>query len=803
MTYFTAYPRKFRSIGLMVVSLFCLVVSHVIFSTVLEAQVNVTTYHNDNARTGQNTQETILTPANVNSSQFGKLFSVALDGYVYAQPLYMANVQNIAGGTHNVLYIATQHDSLYAIDADNGAVLWQQSFINPAQGITTVPSGDVACHDLVPEIGITSTPVIDATTGTIYTLERTKENGSYFQRLHALDIATHVEKFGGPVVISATFQGRTFDPLRENSRPALLLENGHVILGWAALCDHAPYQGWLISYSAAPLAQEAVLNTEPTVVDGFGGGGIWMSGDGAASDADGNVYFTTGNGDYDSSEGNYGDSIMKLSSPAGGHFSIADWFTPFNQSSLDATDTELSSGGVLLLPDLPPGSPHQQLLVQMGKEGKIYLVDRNNMGQYCSTCESQDTQIVQEIPGALPNGVYGAPAFWNNTVYFGNDTGGLRAWSFNAGNTGLLSNTPVSQSPQPFIDAVPVISANGNSNGILWVIDNSTYLSSCCQALYAYDATNLGTMLYNSNQAAGSRDVPGGAVKFTAPLVANGKVYVGSQASVSAYRTLNGNPAPIVTSISPSSGPAIGGTGVSIVGTGFLSGATVQLGGVAAGNVAVVSSGSITAMTAAHGAGTVDVVVTNTDMQSGTLSVGYTYTAASGEINVSASPTSVLVKAGDSAAYTVSATPQTGNGAASLTCSVPSNAKLGCSFNPTSIAPGATSTLTVTTTAPTSGLVVPPKNKLSPIYALWLPLPAFAMAGIGLGSRRRRLGVGMMCFLITTLTLVLASCGGGSGISSSGGSSGSAGTPTGTYSIVVTGTSGSLIGTTNVTLTVQ
>jgi IPT/TIG domain len=796
MTYFTAHLSKCCSIGLMVVSLSCLVVSHV-FSTELQAQVSVTTYHNDNARTGQNTQETSLTPANVNSSQFGKLFSVALDGYVYAQPLYMANVPNIAGGTHNVLYVATEHDSVYAIDADNGTVLWQQSFINPAQGITTVPSDDVACHDLAPEIGITSTPVIDPTTSTIYTLERTKENGSYFQRLHALDIVTHAEKFGGPVVISATFQGRTFDPLRQNSRPALLLENGHVLLAWAALCDHAPYQGWLISYSAATLAQEAVFNTETTVVDGFGGGGIWMSGDGVATDADGNLYFTTGNGEYDNSVGNYGDSIMKLSGPAGGQFSIVDWFTPFNQSSLDATDTELSSGGVLLLPDLPAGSPHQQLLVQMGKEGRMYLIDRNDMGQYCSTCESQDTQIVQEIPGALPNGVYGAPAFWNNTVYFGNDTGGLRAWSFNAGNTGLLSNTPVSQSPQPFIDAVPVISANGNSNGILWVIDNSTYLSTCCQALYAYDATNLGSMLYNSNQAAGNRDVPGGAVKFTAPLVANGKVYVGSQGAVTAYGSLSKNPAPSVISISPNSGPATGGTGVSIVGTGFLSGATVQLGGVAASNVAVVSSSSITAVAAAHSAGTVDVVVTNTDTQSGTLSVGYTYTAAS-VINVTASPTSVAVSAGGSAAYAIS---QNGNSPASLTCSVPSNVKLGCSFNPTSIAPGATSTLTVTTTAPTSALVAPPENKLPPIYALWLPLPAFAIAGIGFGSRRRSLGVCMMCFLVTALTLVSGSCGGGSSLSS--GSSSSPGTPAGTYNILVTGTSGSLTGTTNVTLTVQ
>jgi hypothetical protein len=359
------------------------------------AQINVTTYHYDNARTGQNTSETSLKPSNVNSTQFGKIFTVAVDGYVYAQPLYIANVQNIGGGTHNVLYVATEHDSVYAINADTGVVLWQQSFINPAAGITTVPSSDTACGDLVPEIGITSTPVIDPGTGTIYVLAKTKENGTYVQRLHALDIATHVEKFGGPVAISATLQNRTFDPLKQHNRPGLLLENGHVIIAWASHCDNAPHQGWVMSYSASPaLTQEAVFNTETNTSTGFDGG-IWMSGDGVASDGLGNVYFATGNGDYDGN-GDYGDSILKLSGPSGRSFSVADWFTPFNQSSLNGGDTDLGSGGVLLLPDLPSG---QQLLVQMGKEGKIYLIDRKAMGKYCSGC-TQDTQIVQEIPGA-------------------------------------------------------------------------------------------------------------------------------------------------------------------------------------------------------------------------------------------------------------------------------------------------------------------------------------------------------------------------------------------------------------------
>ena len=510
----------------------------------LPAQESVLTYHYDNTRSGQDTQETVLTPTNVNSSQFGKLFSVGVDGYVYAQPLYVANL-TIAGGTHNVLFVATEHDSLYAIDADSGAIYWQQSFINPAAGITTVPNGDAACTDLVPEIGITSTPVIDASSNTIYVLAKTKENGSYVQRLHALDLATHAEKFGGPVAIQATVNGTgdgssggkvSFDPLRQHNRPGLLLENGHIVIAWASHCDIGPYHGWVMSYNASTLAQEAVLNTSPN----GGLAGIWMAGDGLAVDASGNLYFSTGNGTYDGTTG-FGDSLVKLAPPANGTFAVTDWFTPFNQGSLNGGDTDVGSGGVLLLPDLPAGMPHQHLLVQMGKEGKIYLIDRDKMGKFCSTCTSSDTQIVQEIAGASA-GIWGAPAYWNGSVYWGGGNDGLsadslKAFSFNANNSGLLSTLPTSTSAKQFgfSTAAPVISANGTSNGILWILDNSSYHSSCCQVLYAYDATNLGSMLYNSSQAAGSRDVPGGAVKFTAPIVANGKVYVGSQASVTAY----------------------------------------------------------------------------------------------------------------------------------------------------------------------------------------------------------------------------------------------------------------------------
>ncbi len=550
-------------------------------SNFLLGQVRVTTYHNDNARTGQNTAETSLTPANVNSAQFGKLFTTTLDGgYVYAQPLYMPAVQNIAGGTHNVLYVATEHDSLFAIDADTGAVLWQQSFINPASGITTASNGDVGCGDLVPEIGITSTPVIDPSTNTIYLIAKTKENGNFFQRLHAVDIATGAEKFGGPKVIAPTSQGRTFDPLKQHNRPGLLLENSHVVAAWASHCDNGPYQGWVMSFNAGNLSLEAAFNTEPDATNGFFGG-IWMSGDGVAADASGNLYFATGNGDYRSSTGDWGDSIVKLSGPSGGTFTAVDWFTPFNQSSLNGGDTDLGSGGVLLLPDLPSG---KQLLVQMGKEGKIYLLDRNNMGKYCPdqtpACNGSDPQIVQEIPGAT-NGIWGSPAYWNGYVYYGggNDGGSpdnLKAFSFNANNSGLLSTSPTSKSPNSFsfATAAPVVSANGTTNGIVWIVDNSAFGSSCCQALYAFDALNLGTMLYNSNQASGQRDVPGGAVKFSAPIIANGKVYVGSQGKVSAFGTISTTPTAATPSFSPTPGTYTSSLAVTLSDT--TQGATIR-----------------------------------------------------------------------------------------------------------------------------------------------------------------------------------------------------------------------------------
>jgi len=532
------------------------------FAVPAQAQVNVTTYHNDNSRTGQYTQETLLTPTNVSSGQFGKVFTTSVDGFVYAQPLYMANV-SIGGATHNVLYVATQNDTLFAIDADNGATYWQLILV-PANGVPVSSSTDLNCTDIVPEVGVTGTPVIDPTTGTIYLVAKSKVGTSFYQYLHAIDVSTGAEKFGGPVNIQATFPGTasdgngttlTFSAFSENQRAALLLENGHVVIGWASHCDNDPWHGWVMSYSASTLAQEAVYNTSP---DGYGNG-VWMAGNGVAADTSGNIYFATGNGTWNGTT-DIGDSIIKLGPPNAGTFPVVDYFTPYNQASLEANDQDMASGGLVLLPALPSG---KQLIAEMSKPGEMYLVDSANMGGYCvnatPACTNSNPQIVQDVPN-FTVGVWGSPAYWNGSVYWGSANwsgvkSALQAFSLNAGGSGMLSTTPTSQTSNSFAvpAPIPAVSSNGTSAGILWGLDNSTYKNECiasssCQVLYAYDATNLGTTLYTSSQATNAQDVPGSAVKYTTPIIANGKVYFGSQFAVSGYglitATVSMGPAP-------------------------------------------------------------------------------------------------------------------------------------------------------------------------------------------------------------------------------------------------------------------
>ncbi len=524
-------------------TLAALIVLAVSFSA--NAQVSVTTNRNDNARDGQNLSESILTPANVNVTQFGKLFSQSVDGYVYAQPLYVPNVTIPGLGTHNVVYVATEHDDVYAFDADNNtginaSPLWYTSFINPAKGITTVSSNDVGCTDLVPEIGVTGTPVIDPNTQTLFLVAKTKENGTFVQRLHALNITTGQEQPGSPVVIQAQVKGTgdgsvngiiSFDPLKEGQRAGLLLVNGTILISWASHCDIGPYHGWIIEYNETTLKRTGVLNTTPN----GGLGGIWQSGDGPATDGN-YIFLATGNGTYDGPKGgkDFGDSVIKLPALMN-ETKPFDYFTPYDQGTFADDDTDVGSGGVMLLPDQGSGAPHQHLLVQVGKSGSIYLINRDRMGGYNP---NNNRQIVQDLENAI-GGLWGSPAWWNNNVYFSGQYDNLRQYTFNP-TTGLLSDNAVFVTATyfNFPGATPQISANGTSDAILWALQDDNY-SGGPAILHAYDATNVGTEFYNTTQNP-SRDTPGTAVKFTVPTIANGKVYVPAQYELDIYGLLGG-----------------------------------------------------------------------------------------------------------------------------------------------------------------------------------------------------------------------------------------------------------------------
>jgi len=508
-------------------------------------QVNVLTYHNDNSRTGQNTSETILTTSNVNSTSFGKLFSQAIDSDAYAQPLYVSNV-TINGAVHDVVYVATMNDSVYAFDANsntgsNASPLWKVNFTDVAKGITTVPTSDLHCGDSIVSVGIFSTPVIDTTSDTIYVVARTVENGTYYHRLHALDITTGAEKFGGPVVITATVAGTgagskggeiTFNSQLENQRAALLEQNGNIYIGFASLCDYGNYHGWLFAYNTSTLAQSAVWLT---TADGSKGG-IWGAGNGPAGDSSYNTFVPLGNGTFDANTGgkDYGQSVMKLGIPSAGAFPILDYFTPYNYSSYNSSDLDIGSAGMVLLPN--QSGPYAHLLVQGDKAGNLFLINRDSMGHYNS---GSNSQIVQYITAA-DTGMWGSPAWWNDYVYTGGSGDYIKAFSFNT-TTGLLSTTPSSESGQKYsYPGVTVsISSNGTTNGIVWALNNSTYASTTGQgSLHAYKATNLATQLYTSKTNA-TRDNPGAPVKYTVPTIANGKVYMTTQKDLVVYGLLN------------------------------------------------------------------------------------------------------------------------------------------------------------------------------------------------------------------------------------------------------------------------
>jgi len=498
------------------------------------AGAQVLTSQYNNARTGATLVETTLTPANVNAQQFGKLFSWSVDGDVYAQPLYMPGVNVPGKGAYDVVYVATEHDSVYAFDAQRQRTepLWHVSFLGPS--ITTVPAEDVQCPFIAPEIGITPTPVIDPVSGTLYVLARTKESDGvgrprYVQRLHALAVATGTEQFGGPVEIAASVKGTgagasdgrvAFDPLLELPRAGLLLAGGQVYLTWGSSCDVKPYHGWVMAYAASTLRQTAVLNTSP---DG-NESGIWQSDMAPAADEDGHVYVATGNGSYDAAAGgrNYGDSLLKLRL-GGNQLAVRDAFTPPNRADLNARDKDLGSGGPTLLPE----SSGRRLVLIAGKEGPLHVLDRDRLKE----------GTVQALP--LGGGAYAAGAYWNGHVFFVASNDSLRDFAL---ADGRLSDRPVASGRQRFANpgAAPVVSAHGTRDGIVWLIETKVwndYASTKASVLRAYDATNVARELFNSEQS-GARDRAGVTVRFAIPTVANGRVYVGAKGEVTVYGLL-------------------------------------------------------------------------------------------------------------------------------------------------------------------------------------------------------------------------------------------------------------------------
>jgi hypothetical protein len=498
------------------------------------SSVNVLTYHNDVGRTGQNLNETILTHSNVNSTSFGKKAFLTTDGLVDAEPLYVSNLQ-IGGAAHNVVFVVTEHNSVYAFDADTFTQLWKVS-MTPSGETTSDPVN--GCGQVSPEIGITSTPVIDlkaGPNGTIYLVAMTKNASTYFQRLHALDLTTGADLAGSPVTIQASFPATTgtisFAPKQYKERAALLLLNGVIYTSWASHCDIDPYSGWLMGYSQSSLQQTSVLNITPNGTRAA----IWMAGAGLAADPTGNIYFLAGNGTFDDTlnssgfpeNGDYGNGFIKLST-TGNQLGVADYFNMFNTDSESGADTDLGSGGAMVLPDLQDSAQNTwHLAVGAGKDTNMYIVNRDMMGKFNV---QNDSAIYQQLSGVLPGGVWAMPAYFNGTIYYGSVGGALQAFPITNAKVAAASSSSSASFGYP--GSTPSVSANGTSNGIVWTVQNGG-----TAVLHAYDAGNLATELYNSSQAAGGRDSFAGN-KFITPMIANGKVFVGTPTGVIVFGQL-------------------------------------------------------------------------------------------------------------------------------------------------------------------------------------------------------------------------------------------------------------------------
>jgi hypothetical protein len=453
---------------------------------------------------------------------------------VDAQPLYLSQL-NIGGTSHNVVFVATENDSVYAFDSDTGAQLWKVSML----GASETPSDNIGCGQVTPEIGVTSTPVIDRAAGLMFVVAMSKNGSTYFQRIHAVNITTGADALT-PVAIQASYPGSgagssngtiAFNPEQYVERPALLLLNGVVYTAWGSHCDVAPYTGWIIGYNETNLAQTSVLNLAPNGSDAA----IWQAGGGLAADSQGSIYALIANGTFDTTlDANgfpnmqdYGNAFVRVST-TGGTLKVADYFNMFNTVSETNADTDLGSGGVMLLPNLTNSSGGTELLaVGAGKDGHIYVVNRTNMGKF----NSSSNNIYQDMPGALPNGVWSVPAYFNNTVYYCDKSDNLKAFSI---SNAMLSTTPTQTATSfEFPGTLPSVSANGSSNGIVWAIENTKPA-----ILHAYLASDLTTEIYNSNQAANGRDNFGNGNKFITPTIADGKVFAPTTNSVAVFGLL-------------------------------------------------------------------------------------------------------------------------------------------------------------------------------------------------------------------------------------------------------------------------
>ncbi|MGA7078093.1 MAG: Ig-like domain-containing protein, partial [Terriglobales bacterium] len=487
------------------------------------AQNDVLTHHNDIARTGQNLNETLLTPANVNINHFGKLFTQNVDGIVVGQPLYASNVLMGDGLVHNVVFVVTQNNTVYAFDADsNQAPIWSVSLDD---GGTPDPIGDFGCKGTgFTEIGITSTPVIDAGKTTVYVVAKTLTGDVRAFNLHALDIQTGADILGGPTTIAGSYGSDTFDVLLQLQRPALLLDsNGLIYIGFGGNgCDVYDYNGWLFVYNSQTLQQQAVFETAPNGKKSS----IWQGGAGPSVDEFGSIYVVTANGTYDgpTGENDFGDSVLKIGWN-GNALGIQDYFTPYNQQYLQENDLDLGSAGALILPDQPGMYPHE--LVAGGKAGTLYLVNRDDLGEYNTTYDD----VIQEISG-FPFELTGDPSYWNGSVYVAGDRDYIKQFLL---VNGTLVTPPLSQTSVLFGGegaASISITANGSSNGVLWALEHSAHI------LYAFDPTNLANELYNSKQALHSRDTLGELIRFATPTVSKGKVYVGGKSALTVYGLL-------------------------------------------------------------------------------------------------------------------------------------------------------------------------------------------------------------------------------------------------------------------------